>query len=327
MVKLDLKDKKILHQLDLDCRQSYRNIGKKVGLSKDVVASRIKKLEESGIIKYYFTSIDSSKLGYISYRFYIVYQNTTPEIEKQIVDYFIKNKYTWVVESLKGKYDLVVCIWVKNINDFYVFWEKTLEKYHHYFQKQIFSIYFQLYTFKIMHVLLLDEGFKPNKVRYEIAGGGKPVKVDNIDFNILKLLARNAKISTIEIAKKLGLTGATIKNRINKLMKLGIIQGFRFLFDYSKLGFQFYKADINLIDYSKKKDIISYVSKNPHLLLLTKSAGYADLEFDFIVNDVSQFHEIMKDLIEKFPNAIKNYDYFYESDIHKAVYIPQELID
>jgi hypothetical protein len=34
----------------------------------------------------------------------------------------------------------------------------------------------------------------------------------------------------------------------------------------------------------------------------------------------------MKDLNQKFPNAIKNYDYFYESDIHKVEYIPQELI-
>ena len=64
MVNIDLKDRKILYELDFDSRQSYRSIGKKVGLSKDIVASRVKKLEEDGIIKKYYTVIDYSKLGY-----------------------------------------------------------------------------------------------------------------------------------------------------------------------------------------------------------------------------------------------------------------------
>jgi len=41
MEKLDIKDKKILYELDLDSRQSFRSIGRKVGLTKDVVASRV----------------------------------------------------------------------------------------------------------------------------------------------------------------------------------------------------------------------------------------------------------------------------------------------
>ncbi len=44
MTKIDLKDRKILYELDLDCRQSNNQIGKKVGLRRDVVAYRIKKI-------------------------------------------------------------------------------------------------------------------------------------------------------------------------------------------------------------------------------------------------------------------------------------------
>ena len=43
MVELDLKDKKILFELDFDARQSYSEIAKKVRLSKQVVEYRIKK--------------------------------------------------------------------------------------------------------------------------------------------------------------------------------------------------------------------------------------------------------------------------------------------
>jgi DNA-binding Lrp family transcriptional regulator len=51
MEKLDVKDRKILYHLDLDSRQPFSQLGKKVGLSKDLVAYRVKKLHERGIIK------------------------------------------------------------------------------------------------------------------------------------------------------------------------------------------------------------------------------------------------------------------------------------
>jgi len=88
--KLDLKDRKILHQLDLNCRQSNTQIGKKIGLKKDVVGYRIKRMEEGGVIKGYWTNIDSYKFGYEVYRYYIVFQNGYMGFEKQMIDYFVK---------------------------------------------------------------------------------------------------------------------------------------------------------------------------------------------------------------------------------------------
>ena len=68
MYKLDIKDRKILYHLDIDCRQSNTQIGKKVGLKKDVVAYRVKKLQEEGIIKNFYTEIDTFRLGYDVFR-------------------------------------------------------------------------------------------------------------------------------------------------------------------------------------------------------------------------------------------------------------------
>ena len=77
MVKLDIKDRKILYHLDFDSRQSYRSLGKKVGLSKDIVALRVKKLQEKGIIKGFFAVVDYAKLGYSLYRIYFTFQDLT----------------------------------------------------------------------------------------------------------------------------------------------------------------------------------------------------------------------------------------------------------
>ena len=69
MLKFDLKDRKILYQLNINSRQSFSQIGKKVGLSKTVVDYRIKKLEKQEIIRNYYTLIDAFKIGYEVLRF------------------------------------------------------------------------------------------------------------------------------------------------------------------------------------------------------------------------------------------------------------------
>jgi len=322
MINIDKKDRKILYQLDIDSRQTVTQIGKKTNIKKDVVSYRIKKLIEKGIIQNFYTVIDSSKLGYTSFRIYLVFQRNNPEIEKEIVNYFVENKYTWLVCSLKGRYDHDVIVWVKEINDFYSFWRKTIQKYHQYFEKQIVSIYNQSLTYR-NSFLLKDEYNKADRVKYEIVGGGKKVKIDDLDFRILKILASNTRISTVKIAEILNSTSITIKNRIKKLIKLDVIQGFRVNIDFSKLGYYFYKAEIQLEDYKKREEIIKYITKNAHLIMIDESVGVADLELDFIVENVNIFYDIMNDLSNKFPGAIKNYKYFDVSKIHKLIYIPE----
>ena len=72
MYKLDLKDRKILYELDLNCRQSNTQIGKKVGLKKDVVNYRINNMGKEGVIKNFWTAINTFKLGYDVFRVYIL---------------------------------------------------------------------------------------------------------------------------------------------------------------------------------------------------------------------------------------------------------------
>jgi Lrp/AsnC family leucine-responsive transcriptional regulator len=57
MTKIDLKDRKILYELDLDARQSLTQVGKKVGLKKDIVSYRIKRMQDEGIIKNFWTAM------------------------------------------------------------------------------------------------------------------------------------------------------------------------------------------------------------------------------------------------------------------------------
>jgi len=63
-MELSETDKKILKNLLEDARFSSRQIAKNVGVSVGTVLSRIKKMEEAGLIKGYSVILDHEKIGY-----------------------------------------------------------------------------------------------------------------------------------------------------------------------------------------------------------------------------------------------------------------------
>src|SRR5580700_7981972 len=61
---IDNTDWKLISELELDARQSFSELGRKVGLSQPAAAERVKGLESAGVIRGYRVEIDREKLGY-----------------------------------------------------------------------------------------------------------------------------------------------------------------------------------------------------------------------------------------------------------------------
>jgi len=322
MVKLDLKDRKILYELDLNCRQSNAQIGKKVGLGRDVVGYRIKKLEEDGVITQYWANINTFKLGYNVFRLYINFRNVTPEKKKEIIDYFVEYKNSWVVATIKSEIDLDVVIWVKSIFDLYNFWDKTLDKYEEYFDKFSISIYIQANVYRKSYLLPeLDD--KNEREMYRMICGGEPVIIDELDYNLLNELAINARASLIELAEKFKVSSQSINYRIKKLVENSVINSFRIDIDYDKLDLKSYKVDIYLKDHKMKKPILDYLSKKPYLEFMNLAIGWSDLEPEFVVNRLDELMKILDEINSKFSGSIKKQSFFITEKVHKLRCLPK----
>ena len=63
-LKIDELNWKILSFLQINSRESFSSIGRKVGLTSPAVAERVKKLEDTGILEGYVAKVSHSKLGY-----------------------------------------------------------------------------------------------------------------------------------------------------------------------------------------------------------------------------------------------------------------------
>ena len=79
MVKLDLKDKKILYELDKNSRASLKEISKKTRVSKEVVFHRINRLIEEDVIIKFLTVPATYRLGLTGYKVYLRLINTSKE--------------------------------------------------------------------------------------------------------------------------------------------------------------------------------------------------------------------------------------------------------
>lgn len=64
------------------------------------------------------------------------------------------------------------------------------------------------------------------------------VKLDGIDKTILSYLMEDAKKPILEIAKKIGITGAAVHQRLRKLEKSGLIEGSKMMLDARLLGYK-----------------------------------------------------------------------------------------
>lgn len=61
---------------------------------------------------------------------------------------------------------------------------------------------------------------------------------DALDEQILKMIAGNARIPFLEVARACNVSGAAIHQRIQKLTNMGVLKGSQYVIDSEKIGFE-----------------------------------------------------------------------------------------
>lgn len=318
-IKLDVKDLKILSELDKDSRQSNSRIGKKVRLSKEVVKYRIDRMLKEGIITRFYTVTNYFKLGISKFKLYLRLTNCNKEKIEEIAKYFNNHKKTeWVVTST-GRWDMIIGFLVKNVNEFDEEVQSVLNKYSDFIQEK--AVTTTLYLIHHERGFLKDD--KKSEAVYHTTKD-KQEQISPEDLKIIKILTNNARMPLTDIAEKLKLTPRIIQYRIKQLEKKGIILAYKAHINPNAIGRIFCKAIIFLenINEAKLKSFMDYASSIPDVIWPQKVMGSWDFEIDCEVKDYDRFQEIILDLKEKFPKVIKNYDFCIISKEFKLDFFP-----
>ncbi|MBE6749716.1 MAG: Lrp/AsnC family transcriptional regulator [Ruminococcaceae bacterium] len=100
-------------------------------------------------------------------------------------------------------------------------------------------------------------------------------------YEILKLLARNARYTPEEIATMLGTDSAEVKNSINELEKDGLLRGYKALIDWDKLDDAYVSAIVELNVVPKAglgfEEVAKKIMKYPEVESVYLMSGVYDL--------------------------------------------------
>ena len=107
------------------------------------------------------------------------------------------------------------------------------------------------------------------------------------------------------------------------MVNSGIIQGFHYIIDNSKIGYNDIKIDIFLKEHKHRKSLIAYMSTKPYFITLNVAIGWADIEPEIFVKDIDSLLEVMEDLDSKFPMMIKRQTYQIVEKVHMQRTIPE----
>ncbi|MFC1752401.1 Lrp/AsnC family transcriptional regulator [Thermoproteota archaeon] len=322
MIKLDTKDRRILHELDINARQSNARIGKKVRLSREVVKYRIDRMIKAGIIIRFSTIVNFFRLGLNKYKLYLRLRNATKEKIEEIGEYLFNHKKTeWVVIG-SGPWDVIVNFILPNVNEFDDEVQNVLNKYSDYVQEKA-----ELITLYISHAprgFLTEKEFDYKKDIVFYSSENKQEKIDKIDEEILKILANNARMPVTDIAKRLKTTARIIQYKIREMEKKHIILSYKVTLDPKKTGSTFYKAIFYLGNTTKKRldEFMNYCYLIEESVWPQRLVGSWDAELDMEVKDYERFNEIMMDLRQRFSDIIKNTEFFVASKEYKLDFYP-----
>ena len=129
-------------------------------------------------------------------------------------------------------------------------------------------------------------------------------EIDGIDCGIIKLLQKDGRIANTEIAKKIGISEATVRSRLDRLVKEGYIQIVA-VSNPMKLGFKIVGNIRIYIEIKKMDTIVRKLKKLKPLWFVVQSTGGTGIETEFVVRDMDELNDLIFENINRIDGVIR----------------------
>ncbi|MEK6825945.1 MAG: Lrp/AsnC family transcriptional regulator [Nanoarchaeota archaeon] len=305
-MKLDLKDRRILYELDRNARASNVEIAKKAGISKQVAGFRIKRLITSKMLTKFHTIIDISTLGYTVHKLFFRLQNLDKHSEENLIAFLLRHPSVVWIAGCDGRFDLACGVWAENVETL----DHTLAEFTREFgeciaERQIATILRGEY---LPRDYLLGER-RLNKQRPSFGAVAAPSLLRELDWKILHMLGKDARVSAVEIATSIKVNAETVSNHIHRLEKIGVIRGYTIVPNEELYPYLHYKILIGLKNSSEEQErsFRSFCQTHPSIVYLVKSLGPWEFEVDLEVEDSKKLRVILMEMKTEFKDVLKDY--------------------
>ncbi|UMB55373.1 Lrp/AsnC family transcriptional regulator [Lutibacter sp. A64] len=123
------------------------------------------------------------------------------------------------------------------------------------------------------------------------------MKLDDINWNILKCLQQNSRQSNTEIAKKVGITSPAVAERIRKMEDIGIIEGYFAKISYTETNYQL-KAIITLRAFmGRLKPFLETVKTFDEVVNCYRITGNENIIMEVVLKNQQHLEQLIDKLI------------------------------
>jgi Lrp/AsnC family transcriptional regulator for asnA, asnC and gidA len=132
----------------------------------------------------------------------------------------------------------------------------------------------------------------------------KKKMLDQIDCQMIELLQKDGRIPNTEIAKRLGVSEATVRGRLNRLIEEEYIQIVA-VSNPMKLGFEIVGNIRIHVDIRKMDKIIKELKNLRPLWFIVQTTGGTGIDTEFVVKSLEELNELIFDKINKIDGIIR----------------------
>jgi Lrp/AsnC family transcriptional regulator, leucine-responsive regulatory protein len=301
-MELDRINNKIIAELINNCRKSNIQIGKKVGLSREGVANRIRKLEKSGVILSYGLEVNTTKLGFMPHEISVRLQRMSKNSEEKIIKFFKESKRIIYVERVLGSFDFLLMFMVKSLAEL----DEEIEKLRNALGAHLKEININAW---IANYDTISSFFtkNPEIVITRHSDNEKIYVLDSTEKKLLKELTSNSRESAVILSKKLNVSEITIANKIKNLIKHKVIGNFRAFINFEKIGVSRYGIYLNVS--APIEDKLAEFCKNHKLIAdFTKFIGKYNYSIEIFAKNNEEFKKVVNELLNVFSDSIIDYE-------------------
>ncbi len=125
------------------------------------------------------------------------------------------------------------------------------------------------------------------------------IEIDGIDKEILRDLMEDARKPILQIANKIGISGAAIHQRLRKLEDAGVISGSRFTINHKALGYKTMAfIGIYLEKAASNAEAVKELKKIPEVLECHYTTGNWSILIKIICNDNEHLMHLLNKKIQ-----------------------------
>lgn len=147
------------------------------------------------------------------------------------------------------------------------------------------------------------------------------VEIDGIDKEILKDLMEDARKPILQIANKIGISGAAIHQRLRKLEQAGVISGSKFVINQKTLGYTTMAfIGIYLDKASSNADAVRELKKIPEVLECHYTTGNWSILIKIICKDNEHLMQVLNKKIQTIKGVSRTETYIsLEQQIERQI--------